>query len=190
MVIELRGDLGSSCAHVYCSACTAGDSRIHSNPRPLTALLKPALLPRHTANMGMQPLHNGRGSQKRPVRALSREMQGLSRLQHRWIVPAQPIRLAFPNPSPCNLVLGPIPSFFLLPNRSGPSHHLHPRTWISSVLRDAAALQSHLGAGAPPRALSCRRTPYPVPCLLLSCPSAITVTVPLPTCTLHQLVLQ
>ena len=116
MVLELRGDLGSSCAHVYCSACTAGDSRIHSNPRPLTALLKPALLPRHTANMGMQPLHNGRGSQKRPVRALSREMQGLSRLQHRWIVPAQPIRLAFPNPSPCNLVLGPSP-----PSSSSPT---------------------------------------------------------------------
>ena len=28
----------------------------------------------------------------------------------------------------------------------------------------------------------CRRTPYPVPCLLLPCPSAIPVTVPLPTC--------
>ena len=36
----------------------------------------------------------------------------------------------------------------------------------------------------------CRRTPYPVPCLLLPCLSAITPTVPLPTCTLHQLVLQ
>ena len=37
---------------------------------------------------------------------------------------------------------------------------------------------------------TCRRTPYPVPCLSLPCPSAITVTVPLSTCMVHQLLLQ
>ena len=38
--------------------------------------------------------------------------------------------------------------------------------------------------------LACRRTPYPVPCLSVLCPSTITVTVPLPTCIVHQLVQQ
>ena len=36
----------------------------------------------------------------------------------------------------------------------------------------------------------CRRTHFPVPCLSGPCPSTITVTVPLPTCVRHQLVLQ
>ena len=36
----------------------------------------------------------------------------------------------------------------------------------------------------------CRRTPYPVPWLSVVLPSTITVTVPLPTCMVHQLVLQ
>ena len=36
----------------------------------------------------------------------------------------------------------------------------------------------------------CRGTPYPVPCLSVLCPSTITDAVPLPTCIIHQLVLQ
>ena len=60
--------------------------------------------------------------------------------------------------------------------------HWHPPT--SVVIQPGESIAYAL------RFTLCRRTPYPVPCLLLPCPSAITVTVPLPTCILHQLVLQ
>lgn len=74
---------------------------------PITALLKPALTqPCPTADMGVQPLYNGRGSQKKPVRVFSREMQGLSRLQHRSdrsVVSAQPIHLV-DRPCPTHLL--------------------------------------------------------------------------------------
>ena len=49
---------------------------------------------------------------------------------------------------------------------------------------------SELAYGITLATIRCRRTPYPVPCLSVVLLSTITVTVPLPTCMLQQLVLQ
>ena len=83
------------------------------------------------------------------------------------------------SPSPCRL----------------PNSPLTHQPLSLNTLNDDSGPAPHLGsAGQVPKfslfLILCRRTPYPVPSLSGLCPSTITVTEPLPTCMVHQLVLE